>query len=60
VRYTLYTIKTFCMTNLYSKYPSCEMNYLKPKKESIEFLLNYSKALKITKYNEIEFETLLN
>ncbi len=33
---------------------------LNPKKETLMFLLNYSKALRITKYREIQFETLLN
>ncbi|OSS39724.1 hypothetical protein C723_1626 [Christiangramia flava JLT2011] len=31
-----------------------------PKKETIEFLLNYSKALRITEHKKMQFEMLLN
>ena len=50
------------MGNFYTKNTSKEekLNELKPKKETIEFLLNYSKALNITKYQSLKFETLLN
>lgn len=48
------------MAKLYSN-PSREKNINgKPKKETISFLLNYSKALKITKFGKIEFDTILN
>lgn len=36
------------------------LNHLNPKKETIGFLLNYSKALRITEYQKIQFDTLLN
>lgn len=36
-------------------------NNLQPKKETIDFLLNYSKALRITtSKNNMQFDTLLN
>ncbi|SFW26610.1 hypothetical protein SAMN02927921_00838 [Sinomicrobium oceani] len=47
------------MANLYTKKSS---NYKKlgPKQETIDFLLNYSKALRVVDYQEIKFETVLN
>lgn len=33
---------------------------MSPKKETINFLLNYSKALKISSYKNIQFESILN
>jgi len=49
------------MENLYTK-PSKEepLKSLSPNKETIQFLLNYSKALKIFEYNEMKFDTILN
>lgn len=49
------------MGKLYTK-PSKEeqLRNLNPKKETIKFLLNYSKALRITEYKAMKFETLLN
>lgn len=47
------------MAKLYTECSS-EMKDLRPKKETIEFLLNYSKALSVINYNKIKFETLLN
>ncbi|WP_282122362.1 hypothetical protein [Algibacter mikhailovii] len=34
--------------------------HLEPKKETIDFLLNYSKALNVLHCNEMKFEALLN
>lgn len=50
------------MGKLYFKKPSKEekINHLKPKKETVEFLLNYSKALSVVDYEEIKFERILN
>lgn len=49
------------MKHLYSKTSKGEqLNKLNPKKETLEFLLNYSKALRITKYKQLSFETILN
>lgn len=50
------------MGNLYFKKPSKEgkTQKHKPRKETIAFLLNYSKALRVTEYKEMKFEALLN
>ncbi len=48
------------MAKLYSKNSSLKVNYLKPRKESIQFLLNYSKALKISRYKTLQFESFMN
>lgn len=47
----LYFKKIFQRRNLFS---------LTTKKETIEFLLNYSKALRITEHKKMQFEMLLN
>ena len=56
------TIKIYQMGKLYFKNSSQEekINHLQPKKETIEFLLNYSKALRVIEYENVKFETLLN
>ena len=33
---------------------------LNPKKETVDFLLNYSKALRVNCYKNMKFEALLN
>ena len=33
---------------------------LQPKEETVNFLLNYSKALSVINYNKLKFEALLN
>ncbi len=50
------------MGKLYFKNSSKEEKsfHSQPKKETIEFLLNYSKALKVIDYKNAQFETLLN
>lgn len=48
------------MAKLYSKEQPFHVECVAPKKETISFLLNYSKALKITKHKTIQFETVLN
>ena len=35
-------------------------NDLKPKEETVKFLLNYSKALSVINCNKLKFEALLN
>lgn len=49
------------MKNLYAK-PSREehLKRLNPKKETVQFLLGYSQALRITEYEKMKFEALLN
>lgn len=47
------------MAKLYiedSKY----LELLQPKTETVNFILNYSKALKVIKSNQLEFETFQN
>lgn len=48
------------MEKIYSKKCIGKSQKLEPSEETINFLLNYSKALKVVKYNSFEFETLLN
>ena len=50
------------MQNLYSRTsPSGQVNKnMVPKQETITFILNYSKALRILEYQNLKFETLLN
>ena len=47
------------MAKIYSN-TSQKNNNLKPKDETISYLLNYSKALSVIKYNKLKFEALLN
>lgn len=49
------------MGKLYTK-PSLEgkLKNLNPKKETLQFLLNYSKVLHISTKGEMQFETILN
>ncbi|WP_169513798.1 hypothetical protein [Christiangramia portivictoriae] len=50
------------MGKLYFKKSSKEAKNVQPQpaKETIEFLLNYSKALEVVEYRNMKFETLLN
>ena len=49
------------MGKLYFKKPSKEEKFNhEPKKETIAFLLSYSKALNVVEYNNMKFESLLN
>ncbi|WP_369998152.1 hypothetical protein [Winogradskyella sp.] len=47
------------MEKIYSN-ASPKKNNLKPKDETVSFLLNYSKALSVINYNKLKFEALLN
>lgn len=48
------------MAKLYSQKKSqIELN-LNPKEETVNFLLNYSKALSVINCNKMKFEALLN
>lgn len=47
------------MAKIYSK-KSLVSNTMKPKKETISFLLNYSKALNVIKVNDKSFEIIAN
>ena len=49
------------MENLYTKPSKGEqLNKVNPNKETIQFLLNYSKALRINNYKKLSFEMILN
>jgi len=43
------------MAKIYSK--TSDFN---PKEETINFILSYSKALKVINYNDLKFEVILN
>ena len=47
------------MAKLYSETPK-KLDNLYPKEETINFLLNYSKALSVINCNKMKFEALLN
>jgi hypothetical protein len=47
------------MAKLYSECPQ-KKDKLIPKKETVDFLLNYSKALSVIHYNNLKFEALQN
>lgn len=47
------------MAKIYSK-KIVASNTMKPKKETISFLLNYSKALSVIKVNDKSFEIIAN
>jgi hypothetical protein len=47
------------MAKLYSKTQK-NIENLNPKEETINFLLNYSKALSVINCNKMKFEALLN
>jgi hypothetical protein len=48
------------MAKNYSKTPIETSNDLRPKKETINFILNYSKALSVIKSDKVKFELVLN
>lgn len=48
------------MAKIYSENSIENTKNLKPKNETIEFLLNYSKALKVVKGKHEKYEMLLN
>lgn len=47
------------MAKLYSK-KKLAINRMLPKKETISFILNYSKALRIQKVGNLTFEIIVN
>lgn len=48
------------MAKLYSKNSLKKVNPRIPKEETVKFLLNYSKALRITRHKSLQFEAFLN
>lgn len=47
------------MAKIYSKKKNATPK-MSPKKETVNFILNYSKALRIEKLGEVVYETVLN
>jgi hypothetical protein len=47
------------MAKIYSQ-KTLVISKMKPKKETISFLLNYSKALSVIKVNDLSFEIIAN
>ena len=47
------------MAKLYSKKPKTDLK-LNPKDETVSFILNYSKALRVINYKSMKFESLQN
>ena len=47
------------MAKIYSEKPSNSHTF-NPKTETINFLLNYSKALKVSVYKGLKFESVIN
>lgn len=48
------------MAKIYSNNSIKNIENLEPKEETVNFLLNYSKALRVIDYNKLKFEALLN
>lgn len=49
------------MTNIYlNPSPKKEAKKAEPSKECIDFLLNFSKSLRIIKYKNLQFESIQN
>ncbi len=48
------------MEKIYSKQPNKNQNKFEPKVDTINFLLNYSKSLRVLKYKHLKFDTILN
>jgi hypothetical protein len=48
------------MAKIYSKKSIEISNDLNPKEETLNFLLNYSKALSVIKCDKVKFELVLN
>jgi hypothetical protein len=48
------------MAKIYSENSINKIENLSPKEETVNFLLNYSKALSVISSNKLKFEALLN
>ena len=58
MRYRIYNLN-HSMAKLYSK-ETVAITKMAPKKETIDFLLNFSKALSIVKIGKAKFEIIAN
>ena len=52
------SIKSSAMANLYTK--DSKSSEKSPNKETVRFLLDYSRSLKITTYKNLKFEVVVN
>ncbi len=48
------------MAKFYLKSSKKEEKHLVPSRRTVDFLLSYSKSLKVVEYNNLKFETILN
>ncbi len=48
------------MAKIYSENSIKKIDNFEPREETVNFLLNYSKALSVISYNKMKFEALLN
>ena len=48
------------MAKIYSENSFKKIDNFEPREETVNFLLNYSKALSVINYNKMKFEALLN
>ena len=48
------------MAKLYSENSINKLNELEPREETVNILLNYSKALSVINCNKMKFEVILN
>ncbi len=48
------------MAKIYPENFINKLNKIEPKEETVNFLLNYSKALSVINCNKLKFEALLN
>ena len=48
------------MAKIYSENSINKLNELEPREETVNFLLNYSKALSVINCNKMKFEVILN
>ena len=46
------------MAKIYSENSITNIENLEPKEETVNFLLNYSKALSVINYNKMKFESI--
>ena len=48
------------MAKFYAEQSSQNLKEMRPKKETVKFLLNYSKALRVERYRNLQFENVIN
>ena len=48
------------MAKLYPNTSPEKVKKMAPKKETVDFLLNYSKAFRVNRYKKLQFESFIN